>query len=259
MDLQARNQTALAQQFLNSYLESTGDYNGIQLLPFYMVYRALVRAKVDAISMTQTHTSSINDNETKVEFYSYLNLARSYTQKHPIKLIIMHGVSASGKTTFSQQLLNFIPAIRIRSDVERKRMLKMQAKDNSSAPPGKGIYTKETSNKLYDKLEYLSKTVINAGYSVIIDAAFLDKDKRDQFKALATSNNAEFFILSFTIPDETLQQRLTQRTGDASDADLSVLETQLLNFKHLESSEQTYSYIINANTSAKDIASIINL
>jgi len=257
MDLQARNETALAQQFLNSYLESTGDYNGTQLLSFYMVYRALVRAKVDAISMTQTHTSSINDNDAKIEFYSYLNLARSYTQKHPIKLIILHGVSASGKTSFSQKLLNFIPAIRIRSDVERKRIFKLKIKDNTHASPGKDIYTKEISIKLYDKLEQLSKMVINAGYSVIIDAAFLEKDKRDQFKALAKSQNAEFFILSFTVSDDILRQRITQRTGDASDADLSVLETQLLNFRPLERSEKTYSHSINTNTSAKNIAFII--
>ena len=257
MDLQSRNQMALAQQFLNAYLESSGDYHGIQLLSFYMVYRALVRAKVDAISMTQSHTSSINDNDTKVEFYSYLNLALSYTKKRPIKLIIMHGVSASGKTAFSQQLLNFIPAIRIRSDVERKRMLKLKSKDHSHASAGKGIYTQDISNKLYAKLEQLTKTVINAGYCVIIDAAFLEKDKRDQFKTLAKSQNAEFLILSFTVKYETLHQRITQRTGDASDADLSVLQTQLLNYRPLEISEKTYSHSINANTSAKDIAAII--
>lgn len=257
MDLQERNQSALAQQFLNSYLESTGDYQGIELLTFYLMYRALVRAKVNAISMTQIHTSSINDNDTKIKFYSYLNLARSYTQKNPIKLIIMHGVSASGKTTFSQQLLNFIPAIRVRSDIERKRMLNLQANDNTRSRPGKGIYTKEISNNLYGKLANLSKTIINAGYSVIIDAAFLEKEKRDQFKALAKSKNVDFFILSFSVPDEDLRQRITQRTDDASDADLSVLETQLLNFKSLDISEQTYSHIINTNTSVKYIASII--
>jgi len=257
MDLQARNQNELAQRFLNTYLEATGDYAGIQLLSFYMMYRALVRAKVDAISMTQTHVSSMDTDGEKNEFYAYLNLARSYIQTSPVKLIITHGASASGKSTFSENLLQYIPAIRIRSDVERKRMAKLKASDDAHEKPGEGIYTKEFTTRLYDKLTLLSEAIIDSGYSVIVDAAFLDKNKRDQFRELAKNKNIEFVILSFTLPEKILRQRILQRTGDASDADISVLETQLLNFQPLDKVEQAHSHAINTDTTAKDIASLL--
>ena len=257
MDLQARNHIELSYHFLNTYLEATGDYNGTLLLPFYMMYRALVRAKVDAISMHQSHTSSINDSNTKNELYAYLKLAKSYMKKSSVKIIITHGLSASGKTTFSKDLLALIPAIRIRSDVERKRMVNLKANNNAHAEPDKGIYTKELTNKLYNKLALLSESIINAGYSVMIDAAFLDKAKRDQFRELANDKNIEFIILNFTIPESILRQRIIQRTHDASDADISVLETQLLTYQPLDNTEQTCSYNINLDTTVKDVVSFI--
>ena len=257
MDLQARNQTELAQRFLNTYLEATGDYSGVQLLSFYMMYRALVRAKVDAINMTQSHVSSIDTGDVTNELYSYLNLAKSYTQATPVKLIITHGASASGKSTFSQQLLQYIPCIRIRSDIERKRMAGALISDKTQITADENIYTEEFTNKLYAKLALLSETIIDSGYSVIIDAAFLNKRKRDQFRELAEKKNVEFVILSFSFPEEVLRQRISKRTGDASDADLSVLETQLLNYQPLNKYEQTYSHVIDNETIAKNIAKLL--
>lgn len=46
MDLEDRGRRDFAWRFLNRYLEATGDYAGLAVLPFYRVYRALVRAKV---------------------------------------------------------------------------------------------------------------------------------------------------------------------------------------------------------------------
>lgn len=258
MDLQSRNQFNMSQQILNAYLEVTGDYTGIKLLSFYMMYRALVRAKVDAISLAQTHVTDIDNKDTENELYTYLNLAKSYSQPSSARLIITHGVSASGKTTFSQKLLQLIPAIRIRSDVERKRMANMKTSNHSNAAGKIDIYTKEFSDRVYNKLVLFSESIIDSGYSVIIDAAFLDKSKREQFKNLANTKKVEFIILDFTASEDILRERIIQRTQDASDADISVLETQLLNLQPLDEFEQAYSYTISANTAAIDIASLIN-
>ena len=87
MDLQDRQQPHLANRFLNTYLEVTGDYAGLRILQFYLCYRALVRAKVDALRLEQ-ESAAESKQQTLKEFESYLELAISYTQTPTPKLIV---------------------------------------------------------------------------------------------------------------------------------------------------------------------------
>ncbi|NNG14343.1 MAG: phosphotransferase, partial [Gammaproteobacteria bacterium] len=99
MDLQARQQPELAHRLLNAYLENTGDYAGTRVLTFYLLYRALVRAKVDAIRACQAGIGETEKAEAEKDLLGYLRLAKSYIQPGNPKLIITRGMSASGKTT----------------------------------------------------------------------------------------------------------------------------------------------------------------
>jgi len=137
MDLQDRHQSQLANRFLNSYLEVTGDYAGLTPMPFYLCYRAMVRAKVDILRLEQKNVSQQERAGIIAEFESYLELASGYTRQSSPKLILMRGVSASGKSTVSSALVDTLGAIRIRSDVERKRMFDA-ADSGSSANRGVG-------------------------------------------------------------------------------------------------------------------------
>ena len=119
MDLVAHNRGDLAFTFLNSYLEHTGDYDGVRLLPFYAVYRALVRAKVDSIGAE-------GDLAQREEFRRRLRMrvktAAAFISAPSPALIIMHGPSGSGKSSLSERLVVQLGAVRIRSDLERKRL-----------------------------------------------------------------------------------------------------------------------------------------
>jgi len=227
MDLQDRNQPLLAQRFLNRYLEQCGDYQGMHVLRFYLAYRALVRAKVDAIRAGQPGISEEEKHEAEAEFHAYLKLAHAYTQHKKPKLIITRGMSASGKSTLTQPLLESMGAIRMRSDIERKRLFGIEAGANSKAGIDEGLYSAEAGIKTYDKLEQLSASVLQAGFSVIVDAAFLKYEQRQPFMQLAQEKQIPFVILEFTAVADTLRQRIRDRVDDVSDADLSVLEHQL--------------------------------
>ena len=252
MDLQDRQQTELAQRFLNTYLEITGDYKGVKLLPFYKVYRALVRAKVDAIRLDQKGLEDKERNSVHKEFIDYLLLAQSYTEQTAQRLIITRGLSGSGKTTLTQSLPEKINAIRIRSDVERKRLAGLKASESGQAKPGKGIYTKSFSDETYQYLAGMAAEIIDAGYSVVVDATFLAGEQRDLFRQLATDKNISFTILDFVAPSEILRQRIKKRTGDASDADLEVLQQQLANLKPLTDNEMPFVITIDTET-VKDL------
>jgi aminoglycoside phosphotransferase family enzyme/predicted kinase len=250
MDLQDRQRHQLANRFLNSYLEATGDYAGLCVLPFYLCYRALVRAKVNALRLEQKSIPEQEREKILKEISTYLELATAYTQQPVPKLMIMRGPSASGKSTVSQQLLEILGAIRIRSDVERKRLFDIDP--GSSASTGStadkidsGIYSKQASLQTYTKLAELASEIINAGYSVIIDAAFLRYEQRKPFQQLADSLAVSYIILEITAPPEVLRQRIRARKHDVSDADLTVLEHQLANWQPLHKDEMNTAISVN--------------
>ena len=245
MDLEDHKQTELAQRFLNLYLELSGDYEGCSVLRFYLVYRAMVRAKVDAIRATQTGISKQESDEANKEFYSYLKLALTYTKQETPVIIITRGMSASGKSTLTQPLLEKLGAIRVRSDIERKRLFNIKAAHDSHANVEQGIYTNEATQKTYLKLLELAGSIIDAGLPVIVDATFSTIEQRKLFKELATKKQTRFIILEFIATDETLKQRIHDRKNDVSDADLKVLENQIKNWQPLEQDEKAHSISIN--------------
>ena len=241
MDLQNRHQPQLAQRFLNLYLEHTGDYCGLRVLPFYLTYRALVRTKVNAIRARQPQISNRQQAEAERNFFDYMQLAKRYAWPDRPRLIIAHGMSASGKSTLTQPILEHLEAIRIRSDVERKRRFGMKPEADCHAVIGEGIYTDEVTERTYARLAELAGEIMEAGYSVIVDAAFLKIDQRQRFQRLAAAKQATFIILECTASPETLRQRIVARQKNASDADLSVLEHQFRNRQPLSESERLYT------------------
>ncbi|NOR24051.1 MAG: AAA family ATPase [Desulforhopalus sp.] len=248
MDLQDREQPELAQRFLNNYLEHTGDYAAMSVLRFYQVYRALVRAKIDAIRADQAGINRKEQAEAEKDFLEYLNLALNYIRPVKPQLLITRGMSASGKSTISQSLVQQLGAVRIRSDVERKRLFGLKPEDDGQSAVGKSIYSPEATRMTYRKLEELAAQILGAGYSVVVDAVFLHYEEREQFRKLADAKQAPFVILECIADAETLRQRIVQRKSDVSDADLKVLEMQLSKWQPLHKDERIKTVTIDTST-----------
>ena len=257
MDLDDHKQPELAQRFLNHYLEITGDYGGISVLRFYLVYRAMVRAKVDAIRVHQSGISQQESDEANKEFQAYLQLALSYTRPITPFIIITRGMSASGKSRWSQCLVEKLGAIRVRSDVERKRMFNIRSEVDSHEAVEQGIYNAAATSKTYLKLLEIAESILDAGLPVIVDATFSTSEQRSLFKELATKKQVRFIILEFTASNETLKKRIQQRENDVSDADLNVLENQIRSWHPLTENERNYSLLINTENNP-DISQILN-
>jgi D-tagatose-bisphosphate aldolase class II non-catalytic subunit len=251
MDLQDRRQPRLARRFLNQYLEHTGDYAGLSVLPFYLTYRALVRAKVNAILAGQSGIDTKTKAAAKKDCCDYLMLAKRHAGRDTPQLIITHGMSASGKSTVTGALIACMEAIRIRSDVERKRMYGMQPEMDGHAA-AQGIYTEDATRKTYDRLAELSAQILDAGYSVIVDAAFLQLDQRRQFQQLAAEKHVPFRILDCVASPETLRRRIVERPKTVSDADSAVLEYQIRNSPPLTENERSYTLQIDMESPVDD-------
>jgi len=252
MDLEDRGRGDLAARLINSYLQYSGDYEGLRVFDFYRSYRALVRAKVACLRLHQNNLSKNQIQQIKHQYRDYTQLAEYYTRVNKSVLYITHGVSGSGKSCISQPILEHFGLIRIRSDVERKRLHGLEETQTSDG----SIYTKEASQRTYDRLAEQATHVIEAGHSVIIDATFLKKNERLTFKKLALKLNAAFVILDFHADIELIKTWITERRSaglDASEATLEVLKQQLTTQEPLSTNEADAMFSIDtANYDAKN-------
>ncbi len=240
MDLYHRNHRDLARRFLNAYLERTGDYAGLATLPFYLVYRAMVRAKVALIRSGQSGVSEQERQLDLSESHHLLQLAKVFSAPRPLWIVLTHGLSGSGKSFYTQQLLQCCDAIRIRSDVERKRLHGLPSDGASGSALGAGLYTPEATQHTYEHLAALAAAIVATGWPVIVDAAFLERPQRDLFKQPALSCRVPLLILDFRVPEMTLRKRVSERAirgSDPSEATLAVLERQIRDSRPLSREE----------------------
>ncbi|MBL3617594.1 MAG: AAA family ATPase [gamma proteobacterium endosymbiont of Lamellibrachia anaximandri] len=243
MDLKHKGLLRQAACFLNAYLETSGDYDGLPLLPFYLVYRAMVRAKVTAIRLAQSGLSGDERRSSEAEYAAHIDLACRLSQARQPALIITHGFSGSGKSRVAGWLVEHLPAIQVRSDVERKRQYGHLKGESGGLAPDEGIYRPEMTEATYSRLHAIATTAIQAGYTTIIDATFLDAEVRDRFIELAQTQACPLLILACHAPIELLRQRVQQRNregNDPSDADLAVLERQLKKSQAFSVAEQPF-------------------
>ena len=243
MDLHHRALPALAFRFLDTYLHESGDYAALGVLQFYEVYRALVRAKIAAIRLQQELTP-LERESANGELVSYLDLAARLTAPARGGLVITHGASGSGKSHVTAGLPGDLRAVRLRSDVERKRLLGI---DPHSDATDIGGYSSEVTERTYGRLADLACTVIAAGYVAIVDATFLRAAQRARFRALAADLRVPFVIIDCDSPRTLLRDRIQRRrtaAGNVSDADLAVLDAQLATAVPLDEAEKAHSLTV---------------
>lgn len=245
MDLDAHGRGDLALRFLNEYLHHSGDYEGLDVLRYYGVYRAMVRAKIESIRLRQQKADSAAAYDPLL---GYLKLARAYTSAAPGAVLIAHGLSGSGKTTLSRHLLAPCGLVRVRSDVERKRLAGYRPDERTRSPIGGGVYTQTAGERTYRRLEELATAIVTAGFPALVDATFLQRAQRDAFRALAARLQVPFLILDFRAEETLLRERLHGRKAgsDASEADLAVLARQLLTQEPLAEDELDATMAIDA-------------
>lgn len=246
MDLTHRGRPDFARRLLNRYLERSGDYAGVAVLRYYLVYRALVRASVAAIRGGQGESAE----HTNVKIRGYLACAQRLAHGGPLALLITHGVAGSGKTTVTSALLEAVDVVRIRSDVERKRLAGLAAESRSASAIDGGLYTAQAKQRTYETLRALAAVVLRAGYPVMLDATFLDRGERDACRACARAAAAAFHILACRARADTLRERVARRSQagqDASEADLAVLARQLEAGSELDADELAQAIAIDTS------------
>ncbi|MFM1988611.1 MAG: hypothetical protein RJA99_1568 [Pseudomonadota bacterium] len=218
-DLLARGREDLAWGFLDDCLQADGDVDGLDVLRFYVAYRAVVRALVGAL---RERDGTASGGPTPAR---WLEVALQATDTPSPRLAITHGLPGSGKSVVARALLERTGAVRLRSDVERKRMAGLGALDDSSTAGD--LYGAQAGRATYARLVALAGVALRAGWPTIVDAACLRRPQRDAFRALAASLGVPFAILDCDAPLPLLHRRVAARRArgdDPSEADGPVLE-----------------------------------
>ncbi|MBC9249565.1 hypothetical protein A9179_04650 [Pseudomonas alcaligenes] len=251
MDLEDRGLKALSQRFVSAWLERSGDYAALELLNLYKSHRALVRAKVALFSLGH-QTDEQQRAATLRQYRNYANLAESYSAIPSPFLAITTGVSAVGKSHVALRLVESLGAIRLRSDVERKRLFGEQADSAKGALYG-GIYSPQATQETYQRLHQLAEGALHAGFPVVLDAAYLKQAQRAEAWQVAEQNGAPFLILDCQAPQEVIAGWLQQRQAegnDPSDATLEVIEAQQAKREALSDDELAHSKRVDTHLAA---------
>jgi len=260
MDFEVHELPHFANRFLNNYLEQTGDYAGLQLLYFYKAYRAVVRAKIALLSMQSSamQSSSIQGQDLSPEqkdkfmrqYTSYIDLAESYTRLPNRFVLTMHGVSGTGKSTVALRLVDRLGVIRIRSDVERKRLFGIDPHDHPGPELALEMYSDDASLQTYDTLATLCGYVLDAALCVVVDATNLKYWQRECLQQVADARGVPLCIAycqaSMPIIREWIQKRKNEDI-DVSDADFSTVDKQIRLRDSLNAEELQQTFVIHSN------------
>lgn len=225
MDLLAREASPLAYRFLSAYLDARDDPSVLDVLAFYQVYRALVRAKVQSILASEPGLDPERRRAAEVEVERYLELAEKLSTPDAGFLILMHGISGSGKTYQSTRLMEALGAIRLRTDVFRLQLRARMGRTSDAADD----YTPEAMANVYQQLLDRTKHLLTLGYRVIVDGTFLTQERRSPFISAARQLGVPCTVAVCEIDLTTAEERIRDRqqaARDASEASVAVAQQQ---------------------------------
>ncbi|RZM82372.1 bifunctional aminoglycoside phosphotransferase/ATP-binding protein [Leptolyngbya iicbica] len=234
MDLTVAGRQDLAASFLSHYVECTGDWEGLQVLPLYVSRQSYVRAKVTSFLLGDPSIDEATKQAASDKAAKYYTLAWSYVQPQAGQLLVMSGLSGAGKSTVAKELSRQLGGIYLRSDAVRKHLagVPLQERGDDS------LYTPAMSQQTYARLTELGGLLASLGNTVILDAKFDRVATRQLAIAQAHAHNVPVTVVHCDAPLAVLEQRVRDRQGDIADATVAVLANQ--QFEPFTAAEQPY-------------------
>lgn len=233
MDLVRHGRADLGRRLVDAYLAESGDYDGARVLRASEADRALVRALVAAMREAGREArgapAGAHHGHARAPWRPYLATALAATESAKPVLFITHGFSGSGKSTRSEGLVEAVGAIRIRADVERKRLHGLAPTAVSRSGYRTGLYGAQATQATYARLYALAVPVLHGGCDAVLDATFLQRAERDRARSLAAWLGVPLVILDFPASRPRLRARVAARAarvGEVSEAGPAVLEAQ---------------------------------
>ncbi len=242
MDLRFRGASHEANRLLNTYLERTGDYEGVVLMPLYASMRAYVRGMVASLLRKEDEVNDEDKKQAVEEGRAYFDHARSYARTGEGRLYAMCGLSGSGKSTVAHGIAQHVDAVHIRSDALRKHLAGVSLDERHPE-----IYTDAMTKRTYAELATLGCDVAEHGFPVVLDATYQQAPYREHVRREAASRGLRLTFVMTTAPESVLKHRLNERKGDVSDATAELLDTQRAAFDPIGSDEAPITLVVDTS------------
>ena len=245
MDLLRHGLPGLAWRFASAWAEHGDDRAGLALLHFHAVYRALVRAKVAALRLDQGQAPVEAQAALALDLALAEEIAFGRHAAGPTpRLVLTSGLSGSGKSWLAQRLVERLGAVRLRSDVERKRLHGYRAEERVRDADAARVYGPAASGRTFAQLADTARRLLEAGLHVVVDAAFLRRAEREHFRAVAAAHGARFTLLDCRADLDVMRARIVRRAAeghDPSDATPAVLDKQLGFVEAIDAGEAAFT------------------
>lgn len=230
MDLDRHERSDLSAAFVDAYIRASGDEDLRGLLPFFKVYRALVRGKVTLLRLNQGHPSKEARARLMSAGAEYIRLALSYVnQERPQALFLMAGLSGTGKSAVARGIAERWEARRHSSDVIRKEAATREAAAAAIGRPEPDLYAPAMTLATYEEMLRRAEAELAAGRTVVLDATFRKRGRREAACHLAKRFELPSVIVECITDEETVRHRLRHRTpaeAEGSDADISIVHIE---------------------------------
>jgi len=220
MDIDSEGFPEIDQQLLESFTRCSNDDDIFVLIDFYKCYRALVRVKVNCLSLKESGLGGYERRRLVRETDKYMELAYRYAVNisRPTLWIIC-GMIGSGKSTIAERLSKILNIKVLRSDVIRKDLFGFQPDASVDVPFGEGIYSEEVNRLTYGKLLMLAQEEVKKGCSVILDATFNNRRYRSEAQRLSKDLDTDLIFVECTASLPIIRQRLSARETNRSISD----------------------------------------
>jgi aminoglycoside phosphotransferase family enzyme/predicted kinase len=233
MDLDRAGFRAFSRHLVKLVRERSGDEDLTTLLPFYKTYRALVRAKVGALSVASGDLDPEASRAALALARSHVALAASY-ELGPC-LVVLCGLPGTGKSWIARRVARGLGASLLRTDVVRKRMAGMPPASHPAGPAQvEALYGGDRVGRVYAETQKLATARLAAGGSVVVDATFSRACWRQPLLDAGVQLGAAVILVHVRCDDDEIRRRLVARRDDPaepSDADVAVYERSLSSFE----------------------------
>jgi aminoglycoside phosphotransferase family enzyme/predicted kinase len=251
MDIDFNGYPKHAENFVKSYIRYSGDADLLTLLNFYCCYYAYVRGKVTSFRLSQKEISHHERLEIIKTAKQYFDLAYTYAARlDKPALILTTGLMGSGKSYQANILAERFGADLIRTDILRKETFDIKPTERRYEDFGQGIYSKDISRLIYQKVFDLAQEKLKQGKAVIIDGSFKNREERQRAMELAQGLGIRFYILYCVCPDEITRKRLEKRVLEnniASDGRWELFQKQKEDFDAIEMAPANHIFKIDTS------------
>jgi len=201
MDLERLGAPDAARDFLDAYHRHSAEQHPRSLLEHYLAYRAHVRCKVNCLRADQAQGTERDDAVSEAQ--RLLRTTHRWLRAARVRLILVGGSPGTGKSSLARRLGDARAWTVLCSDEIRREGADRDTADDR--------YDDTHRDAVYAAMADRTRSALQRGETVVLDASFGLGRWRDQVRAVAGELDADVIEVRCMVDVETARARVADR------------------------------------------------